>query len=518
VGAVEVDDIVVGAGTAGCVLARRLVDAGRRVALLDLGAPATRPDLLTVTGFPALWGTDAYRTYRTEPQPHAADRRLDWPQSAVLGGGSAVNGMVYARGHPADYDAWAYAGCDGWDWASIRPAFIRCEDHQDGPSEVHGAGGPLRVSRLRHPSPVTEAFVEAAVRHGLPFSDDHAREPLGVGYTQLTARDGRRSSTWTAYVEPVSGDPRLTVVSGARVTRLEFDGDRCVGVRYRRDGVDAAVRAADQVLLCAGTIGSPHLLLLSGIGPADQLRSAGVPIRLDLPGVGANLHDHLGCNVVFAATRPLPPTESQNLEAQIYWTSRPGLPAPDLQPLFVTQVYPVPGHPVPADGFTAVGGLLRPYSRGRLVLRSADPDLAPALDPEIFAEPVDLDCLVAAVELVRDVAREPALDGWRAAEVAPGDDVRSRTELRDYVRRAVSSYHHQVGTCRMGVDSAAVVDPALRVRGVAGLRVVDASVMPSIPSGNTNVPTVAVAERAADLLLGSAPPAVTWDADRLAVR
>jgi choline dehydrogenase len=497
----EAEFVVVGAGSAGCVLARRLVDAGRSVVLLDQGAAPERPELRSVSGFAALWGSDAYIPYGTEPQRHAAGRRLDWPQSGILGGGSAVNGMVYARGHPADYDAWAYGGCAGWDWASLRAAFVRCEDHEDGPSEAHGAGGPLPVSRLPEPQPVTTAFVEAAVAHGLPFVDDHSasHEP-GVGFTQLTARGDRRSSTWSGYVEPVLD--RLTVVSAARVVGLVLEGGRCTGVRYRRAGEETVVRAGE-VLLCAGTIGSAHLLLLSGVGPADELAAAGVPVRLDLPGVGANLHDHLGCNVVFAATRPLGPVRSQHLEAQVYWTSRAGLPAPDLQPLFVTQVYPVPGFPVPADGFTAVGGLVRPYSRGRLTLRSADPNLPPALDPAVFAEPVDLEALVDAVELVRAVAGEPALDGWRAAEVAPGAGVRSRSELRDYVRRAVTSYHHQVGTCRMGVDSAAVVDPTLRLHGVDGLRVADASVMPAVPSGNTNIPTVALAEHAAELILAA---------------
>ncbi|MER5209117.1 GMC family oxidoreductase N-terminal domain-containing protein [Streptomyces sp. NPDC002838] len=497
------DDIVVGAGSAGSALARRLVDTGRRVLLVEAGPLDTRPEIHDPASSLALWHTEVDYAYVTEPQEHAAGRRLGWPRGKVVGGSSSINGMIYARGVPEDYNSWAYRGCYGWDWDSVLPYFKRSEDHEEGASELHGHGGPLPVGRIKNPNPLAAAFVAAATQAGLPFiSDPNNPEYLGVSYTQLNVRDGRRRSAWASFVEPVLGNPALTVVTGAVVSRLLFDGERCVGVEYVLDGRTEQARAENEVVVSGGAIGSPQLLLLSGIGPADQLRALGIDVLADLPGVGGNLHDHLICPVLWETTQPLPQPAAQGLEVNIFWKSHPDLTAPDTQPLLVHAPYLGDDPNVPQNGFTCLGGLVRPLSRGRLWLRSADPTTPPALDPQVFAEPHDLEVMVDSVELVREIGRQPALGEWRKDEWAPGTHVTSRDAVRDYVRNRVQTYHHQVGTCRMGVDREAVVDPQLRVHGVEGLRVVDASVMPDVPSGNTHAPTVMIAERAADLLIG----------------
>jgi choline dehydrogenase len=296
------DDVIVGAGSAGSVLARRLVDAGRRVLVLEAGPPDTRPEIHDPAQSLALWHTEVDYAYVTEPQHHAADRRLQWPRGKVVGGSSSVNGMIYSRGVPGDYDNWAYRGCYGWSWDEVLPYFKRSEDHQDGASRLHGHGGPLPVSRIRSPNPLAAAFVEAAAQAGLPrVADPNGEECLGVSYTQLTVRDGRRCSAWTSFVDPIRSNPALTVVTGAAVSRLLFDGARCTGVEYVAAGRTERARAVNEVIACGGVVGSPQLLLLSGIGPAEELRALGVEVLVDLPGVGSNLHDHLVCPVLWQA-------------------------------------------------------------------------------------------------------------------------------------------------------------------------------------------------------------------------
>jgi choline dehydrogenase len=300
---------------------------------------------------------------------------------------------------------------------------------------------------------------------------------------------------------PVAGHPALTVTTGAHAHRVLFDGERAVGVEYAVDGVVHQARAAGEVVLSAGVIGSAHLLLLSGIGPAAQLKQFGIEVRNDLPGVGENLHDHAVVFNVYEATRPLPPGRANLLEAQLFASTDSSRPGPDLQPLFFHVVYPAESYPVPEHGYTITPGIVRPLSRGTLRLASADPEATPLVDPNMLAERYGLEALVDAVEMYREIGASSAFDEWRKAEMAPGPEARTRDDLRAYVRRAVSTYQHQVGTCRMGLDSLSVVDPSLRVHGVPGLRVADASIMPAVPSGNTNAPSIMIGEKASDLIL-----------------
>lgn len=503
----EHDYIVVGAGSAGSVLVRRLADAGHTVHVVEAGPADTDPLVHSPQGWPGLLQGELDWAYTTTPQRHANGRGLFWPRGRVLGGSSSLNGMIYVRGHPSDYDSWAYQGAAGWNWDAVLPYFRKSEDHVDGAGEWHGSGGPLPVSRIEEPHPTAEAFVEAAAAQGHPRTDDFNGERMeGVGFNHATIRGGRRMSAWRSFAAPVADGPEVRVTTGAQVHRVLFDGDRAIGVEYSLGGAPVQARAGAEVLLCGGTIGSAQTLLHSGIGPAAHLRDVGVEVRLDLPGVGENLHDHLLVSNVYESRRPMPEGKSNLLESQLFAKSDPGLPGPDLQPLFLHIVYPAEGYPVPDEGYTIAPGIVRPLSRGTLRLASADPSAPALVDPDVLAEPHDLESLVDAVEMCRDIGAGREFDEWREAEIAPGPAARTRDDLREYVRRSVGTYHHQVGTCRMGVDSMAVVDPSLRVRGVRGLRVADASVMPSVPSGNTNAPSIMIGEKAADLVLDGSSP------------
>ncbi len=499
------DFIVVGAGASGSVVARRLLDRGYSVHVLEAGPADINPDIHISSRWPALLHSGQDWAFMTTPQRHANNRRLYWLRGKVLGGSSSLNGQIYIRGHRSDYDEWAQLGCKGWDFESILPLFLRSEDHVDGASRWHGAGGPLPVERITRPNPTSVAFIDAASALGHPVIDDfNGPRQAGVGYSQVTTRNGRRASAWRSFMAPVRGNPRLAVTTGALVHHAVIRGGRAVGVQYSARGQILQASADSEVVLCAGTVGSPKLLMLSGIGPAEHLTEIGVKATVDLPGVGENLHDHLLVSNIYEAARPMEPPHHNLLECQLftstaYWRG----PGPDLQPLFMHLVYPAEGYPVPRNGYTIAPSIIRPRSRGILRLVSADPAAAPRCDPNVLAEPYDVEALVDAVEICREIGASAAFDEWRYAEVAPGPAARTRDHLRAYVRRAVGSYHHQVGTCRMGVDDDAVVTPDLRVRGVAGLRVADVSVMPSITAGNTHAPAIMIGEKASDLIMGA---------------
>jgi choline dehydrogenase len=494
--------IVVGSGSAGSVVARRLVDAGASVVLLEAGETDANPAIHDPGRLFELWDSAQDWGYRTVPQPSCAGRKLHWPRGKVLGGSSALNGMIYARGHRSDYDAWAALGNAGWSYDDVLPLFKRSEDFDQGVSDYHGAGGPQRVLSRYEPHPVNAAVVAAAQEAGIAFNDDYNGERLdGVSFCQLTVKDGRRQTAATAFLSPLGGAANLTVLTGAHVRRLLFEGGRCSGVELVHQGAIGRIRAEREVIVCGGTIESAKLLLLSGLGAADELRGLGIEVVADLPGVGRNLHDHALSPVIYSAAHPVPAAVPglQQLHSHLFWRSRPGLPAPDVQPLFFHLPLYLEGMEGPADGYTLMAGIIRPESRGSLRLASTDPAVPPLLDPACLSAEADTDALVAAVELCREIGGRPGLAGWRGRELYPGPDVQGR-ELRDYVRQTAITYHHQAGTCRMGVDELAVVDPELRVRGVEGLRVADASVMPQVSSGNTHAPTVMIGERAAELV------------------
>jgi choline dehydrogenase len=501
-----VDVVVVGAGSGGCVVARRLTDAGASVLLLEAGGPDVNPAIQAPDRVFELWGSEEDWAYVTAPQAGAGGRAIPWPRGKVLGGSSALNGMVYIRGHRTDYDSWAYAGNEGWAYADVLPLFKRSEDFDQGPSEFHGIGGPLRVTTRYEPHPMIAAAVAASQEAGIPYNPDHnGAESDGVSFVQLNVRAGKRDSASTAFVDPVRDADNLTVATHTRAQRLLLENGRCVGVEVVRDGAVETVRATHEVVVCAGTIESPKLLLLSGIGNGDDLRALGLGVSVHLPGVGQNLHDHAMSPVIYSAARPVPdalPGLTQ-LHGHLFARSRPGLIGPDTQPLFFHLPMYLPGMEGPANGFTLCAGLVRPASRGSLRLASARLDDAPVIDPRMLACEADVDALEFSLAQCREIASRPALKQWIDAELYPGQGVRMSSDVRDYIRATAITYHHQVGTCKMGIDELAVVDPELRVRGVEGLRVADASIMPSVSSGNTHAPVLMIAERCSDLVAGA---------------
>jgi len=531
-----IDYVIVGAGSAGCALARRLSDdPSNRVLLIEAGPRRHQALKVRAPGlYPTLWRTPLDWKVVTEPQTHVANRRMYWPRGRVVGGTSCLNAMVYIRGNRANYDRWAALGNPGWSHADVLPYFLRSEDNARGASAYHGAGGPLAVSD-QVVSPVSDAFVAAtAAACGVPVTDDfNGAEQLGAGLYQQTVRRGVRASSAAAFLDPVRRRPNLEVLADVLVIGVLVLGGRARGVVVR-DGHGARdIIAEREVILCAGAVGSPHLLLLSGIGPADALRAVGAEVLHDLPGVGQNLQDHLMSGIVHAiesnavrkltvprlmawmaryALRPGGPLAAGPVQAGAFVRSDPGQALPDLQfhttPAGLMQPNTDEVRPLPAGRhFSILPGLIYPRSVGEIRLRSPAPETPPVVDPRYFSDPADLDHLVKGLRLSREIARTAPLAGMLGAEVWPGPAVTSDAALADFVRTTVNTIFHPVGTCKMGVDAMAVVDPELRVRGIDGLRVADASIMPTIIGGNTNAPAIMIAEKAADLILGRAPPA-----------
>jgi choline dehydrogenase len=537
------DYIIVGGGSAGCVLASRLSEhPDSRVLLLEAGPPDTADEIHIPAAVNLLFKTAYDWNYQTIPQDRAGGRSIYWPRGRVLGGSSSINAMIYVRGSRHDYDSWRDDyGCEGWGYTDLLPYFLRAESNSRGASAYHGGSGPLSVQDLKFRSSLTGDFVAAARNYGLPANDDfNGPEQEGVGYYQVTQKAGRRWSAADAYLHPAADRPNLTVYTDALVTGIEIEAGRATAVRYLRRGVEELARAEAEIILSAGAIGSPQLLMLSGVGPAEHLHEHNIAVMAENPGVGSNLSDHPIVTAMWSApkTRSLwekagprnlarwqmthsGPMTTNIAEAGGFSRTDPALAAPDIQ----WHVLPVPyidgGLADPASrALSMLITLVSVGSRGKIRLRSADPRHKPLIDPSYLSDIDDLDPLIKAVGMAREIAATKPLSKQLKAELAPGPAVRTDADLREWARGNLSTIYHPVGTCAMGGDSrvaasklASVVDTQLRVRGVERLRVVDASVMPTVPRGNTNAPTIAIAERAADLIQGRAPLAALDPAD-----
>lgn len=529
------DYVIVGAGSAGCVLAARLTEnPATRVLLLEAGPPDDADEIHIPAALNLLFKTTYDWNYQTTPQERAAGRSVYWPRGRTLGGSSSINAMIYIRGSRQDYNTWRDDyGCAGWGYTDLLPYFLRAENNSRGASAFHGASGPLSVQDGKYKSQLTAAFVESAQHSGLAANDDFngARQD-GSGFYQVTQRDGRRWSTADAYLHPATDRPNLTVLADALVTGLAIEGGRAVGVHYLLRGESETARAESEVILAAGAIGSPQLLMLSGIGPPDHLREHDIAVVADSPGVGANLSDHPVVTPIWHTPKARGLWEKAGPKNLFRWQlmhsgpmttnvaesggfsrSDPSLPAPDIQWHAVPAPYQEGGLTDPAiRAFSLLIALVSVGSRGHVRLRSSDPRHKPDIDPAYLSDGTDMEPLVWAVRMAREFAAARPMSRLCTAELAPGEDVQSEPEIREFIRRNLSTIYHPVGTCAMGGDSklaasklTSVVDPELRVRGIDGLRVVDASVMPTVPRGNTNAPTIAIAEKAADLISGRAP-------------
>ena len=521
------DYVIVGAGSAGCVLANRLSeDPGTRVLLIEAGGKDRSLNIRIPAAFPKQFHTKLDWDYWGEPEPALGGRSLFIPRGKSLGGSSSMNAMLYVRGRPLDYDLWVEQGAPGWGWDDVFPYFLRSEDNARGASEFHGAGGEMTISEQRSPRPLDRRIIDACVACGIPRIDDYnGPEQDGVSMYQVFQKDGRRWSAADAFLRPAMARENLEVITGATVLGLELQGNRATGVRYRRRrGGETTVRPEREVILSAGAIGSPQILQLSGIGDSDELRAVGVEPRHELPGVGRNLQDHPYITLLweiagagptlYGAEKPKfllewllrksGPLTSTAAEVCAFVRSRPGLPAPDLQFHMGALYFEKHGEEeFDGDAMTLGPVLVGTKSRGRVWLRSADPTDKPRILTNTLTEPEDVAALVAGMELSREFAGASPLAEVVVRELKPGPDVQTADELDAALRERVELLYHPAGTCRMSdTASDAVVDSQLRVHGIDGLRVVDASIFPVIPGGNTNAPTIMVAERAADLIRG----------------
>ncbi|MBS42437.1 MAG: alanine-phosphoribitol ligase [Nocardioides sp.] len=526
--------VVVGAGAAGCVLANRLsADPSHRVLLLEAGARDRSPLVKIPAGFAKLMGTSANWIFDTAPQKHLEDRSMFLPQGKVLGGSTSVNAMLYVRGNRLDYDEWADLGCEGWSYDDVLPYFTVHERNERLADEYHGIDGELNVADQVQHNPMTKAFMRAAQEVGIPRTDDpNGATQDGVFYHQVTQRDARRESASTAFLHPVLDRPNLTVLTGAAASRIIVEGGRATGLEYTRKGETHRVTADREVIVAAGAINSPRLLLHSGIGPGDELAALGMDVVHDLPGVGKNLRDQLEVYITRKAAKPVTYSGEDRwwraarhaveyglfrtgaatatiTEGGAFLKSADDVRSPDLQLHFLPAyvVWKDGSHTaerIPGHGVTLLACNVRPVSSGAVTLRSSDPSVPPVVDPNYMEDPADMDVAVEGFKVMRKVFEAPAFRDLLEDEQLPGPSVRTDEEIRDYIRRWGKTDYHPVGSCKMGVDELAVVDPTLKVRGLEGLRVIDSSIMPTIISGNTQAPSMMIGEKGAALVLADA--------------
>jgi choline dehydrogenase len=523
----QADYVIVGAGSAGCVLANRLSEDGARVVLLEAGPRDWHPMIHVPAGvLKLLYNSRVNWNYSSEPEAGTGNRPVHWPRGRVLGGSSSINGMLFVRGNTADYDNWAQMGCRGWTYEECLPFFRTIERYAPGDGRFRGKSGPLLIEDYRTILPLTHRFVEAAQQAGFPFTRDLSGEQMeGVGYSQMS-RNGRfRGSTARTFLAEARKRPNLKVETNATATKLLFDGKRCKGVAFLQNGQPRELTAAREVIVSGGTINSPHLLQVSGIGPAAHLKSIGVDVVHDLPGVGGNLSDHYAVRVSQRMRNAVSINElSRGLRlakeianwltvgrgaltfgvssAQIFCRSRDGLASPDIQLLFSPASYDENkfGTLEKKPGATIAVSIARPESRGSIMAKSPDPLDRPAIRPNYLSAPGDMRVSMAGIRHARRIFAQPAFAAHRVEEITPGADIASEAGLEAFIRRAGTTIYHPVGTCKMGEDPMAVVDSRLRVRGLTGLRVIDASIMPAVTTGNTNAPTIMIAEKGASMI------------------
>ncbi|HLG46337.1 MAG TPA: GMC family oxidoreductase N-terminal domain-containing protein [Reyranella sp.] len=524
----QADYVVVGAGSAGCTVAARLSETGATVILLEAGPTDWYPWIHIPAAMRKLLRNPLVNwNYTTEPEKSSGERRIDWPRGRTLGGTSSINGMLYVRGAPADFDGWAQMGCRGWSYDDVLPFFKKAETYaQKGDPEVRGQDGPLKVEDYRTILPLTHHFVKAAQEAGFPFNPDlNGKQRYGVGYSQMTRRGRWRGSTAQTFLREARKRPNLRVETDAQTGKLLFEGKRCVGVEFRRGGNITKVRANREVIVSGGTVNSPHILQISGIGPAAHLQSLGIPVLHDSPGVGSNLIDHYVIRLVHRVKGARTVNELAKFPgylpeipkfflrgngaltfgvttAQVFADSREGLASPDLQLLFTpgsTNTLKF-GQLDDKPAMSCVVCVVKPDSRGTVMATSADPFARPAIKPNYLTTRTDELALLGGTRHVRRIFSQPALAPYSLGETSPGPDIRSDDEVLAYARKFGNTLYHPVGTCKMGEDPRAVVDSRLRVHGLQGLRVIDASVMPTLTTGNTNAPTIMIGEKGAEMI------------------